>query len=96
MSCVEKAVGEYCRRLAIDVNVFPCSVLVRPRQCSYKLPPSEVPMPFTIRPYRRFLSLGSVITVLLVSVGGMVADHNRSPCSLFTQRAEAASTTWSV
>ena len=79
-----------------EVNVFPCSVLVRPRQCSYKLPPSEVPMPFTIRPYRRFLSLGSLITVLLVSVGGMVADHNRSPCSLFIQRAEAASTTWSV
>ena len=53
-------------------------------------------MPFTIRPYRRFLSLGSLITVLLVSVGGMVADHNRSPCSLFIQRAEASSKTWSV
>ena len=37
-----------------DVNVFPCSVLGRPRQCSYNLPPCEGPVPFTVHPYRRF------------------------------------------
>ena len=37
-----------------DVNVFPGSVLVRPRQCSCNWPPCEALMPFAICSYTRF------------------------------------------
>src|SRR5215831_606454 len=50
-----------------EVNVFPCSVLVRPRQCSYKLPPSEALMPFNIG--RLTVGGGLLISALLLLSG---------------------------